>query len=160
MQTIVGIDSLVGFEGGVRRRGIVGLLKRGTGGDQPMDGLEPPLMSNPLRRAPFQQVGMSGFFTVATEVVWGGHNAPAKVALPETVNDHSCQQGASSMGRIGDPPRQCRSSVLPGMAVRRGLKTPRGENTRKGEGDHLSRSVRIPSFEESHGGFDARQVSK
>ena len=160
MQTILGIDSLMRFEGGAGRRGIVGLLKRGAGDDQAMDGLEPPMVSNQLRSEPVQQVGVSGFFAVTTEVVWGGNNALAKVALPETVDDHSCQQGSSSMGRIGDPPRQCRSSVLPEIAVRRGLKSPRGENTRKGEGDHLARPTRIPSFEESHGGFDAWQVSK
>ena len=83
-QSIVRIDLRLAFADSVR-----GLLIGRRGEDQFVQVLQTPTATHELGGQPIEQFGMGRLFAGGAEVRRRGHQSPAKVVMPNTIDDHS-----------------------------------------------------------------------
>ena len=75
--------------------------------DQPMDGLEAPLLFHEPVGQPFEEFWMRGLVSLRAEIVWCGDDAAAEVVVPEPVDDHAGGERAGAPVHVGE---KCRES--------------------------------------------------
>src|SRR6185503_14579940 len=74
--------------------------------DQPMQGFDAPALCDEFTGEPIKKFGMRRARAAGAEIARRGHEAPAKMMLPDAV-DHDA--GGERVGRTGKPGGQRRS---------------------------------------------------